>query len=335
MPATDPNVAAAIGSVRHDLPRLASAPGPIVVGCSGGADSVALLGLLTRAIGPGGRPLVAVHVDHGLRPESAADATHVARVCDRLGVAFVGRRLDLAEGAGLPARARHARYAALWEVADAQGATVLALGHTATDQAETILLHLCRGAGLDGLSGMRGLDAAPGRTTGRLWRPLLAFDRATVRRMCEALSLPFVDDPTNEDALRPRTRIRHQVLPQLRAIRKGVDLALARAARIVGEADDALAQLCTRELAARRRGAAGVTMTYATDGWADVPIAIRQRVLQRICADAGVATDRLPMRTIRSIDATLARGGGEAHSWDLHPNVRLMAVRAQLWLEGR
>lgn len=333
MPTADPDVADAIGRARRGLAALTHVPGGVVVACSGGADSIALLGIVAKALRREARPVTAVHVDHGLRPQSAAEARPVAAAAQALGVDFVGRTLSLSAGSGLAARARTARHEALWSVASQVGARILALGHTATDQAETVLLHLCRGAGLAGLAGMAELAAAIDAPDRHVWRPLLGFDRATTRAMCRAQGLAFVDDPTNDDATLPRTRIRHEVLPQLRAIRNGVDLAVARAARNVAEADAAIELMALRELTARRRGADDVTWRYRTDGWADVPVAIRRRMIQRVCIDAGVAVDGLAMRTLRSIDDAVRRGG-ERHSWDLHPRVRLCHVDGELWAQA-
>ncbi len=332
MPTADPDVADAIGRARRGLAALDHVSGGVVVACSGGADSVALLGIMAKALRGRGRAVTAVHVDHGLRPGSASEAEPVAVAAKTLGVDFVARTLSLAKGPGLPARARAARYDALWSVASEVGAPILALGHTATDQAETVLLHLCRGAGLAGLAGMAPLGPAIDRPAHWVWRPLLDFDRDTTRAMCRAQDLSFVDDPTNDDATLPRTRIRHEVLPQLRAIREGVDLAVARAARNVADADAAIEIMAARELTSRRTGADGVTSRYATHGWSDVPVAIRRRMIQRVCLDAGVPVDGLPMRTLAAIDEAVRRGG-EAHVWDLHPRVRLYHQDAALWAQ--
>jgi tRNA(Ile)-lysidine synthase len=224
----------------------------------------------------------------------------------------------------------------LWSVADEVGVEVVALAHTATDQAETMLLHLCRGAGLSGLSGMRPITPAVGRARGVVWRPLLHLDRAVARGVCVTLTLPFVDDPTNDDVAAPRTKIRHEVLPVLRTIRDGVDIAFARAAEAAAEADEALERWCDAQLRSRHvapSGADGVTTTWSTDDWSTMPVAIRLRLIRRMCTAAGVPVDGLAARTIRSIDATLCRTG-EAHAWDLHPGVRVEAHAGQLRLHA-
>jgi tRNA(Ile)-lysidine synthase len=176
------------------LARCTFPPAGTAVTCavSGGADSLALLVL---AVGAGCR-VTAVHVDHGLRAGSAAEADVVAAVARREGAAFRRVAVDVARGPNLEARARAARYACL-------PADVLT-GHTADDQAETIVLNLCRGAALDGLAGMR-VDR----------RPLLALRRAETAALCAAEALTPVEDASNVDPAFRRNRVRHEVLPLL------------------------------------------------------------------------------------------------------------------------
>jgi tRNA(Ile)-lysidine synthase len=173
----------------------AAAGTAVTCAVSGGADSLALLALATHA----GCRVTAVHVDHGLRPGSAAEAGVVRAAADRFGAAFRAERVTVAPGPNLEARARAARYKAL--PADAL------TGHTADDQAETVLLNLLRGAGLDGLAGMD-----PAR------RPLRRLRRNETRALCGALGLDPVADPTNDDPGLRRNRVRHELLPLLEAI---------------------------------------------------------------------------------------------------------------------
>ncbi len=175
---------------------------------SGGADSLALLVLAARA----GCHVTAVHVDHGLRAGSAAEAEVVRAAADRFGARFRAVRAAVAPGPNLEARARAARYAAL--PADAL------TGHTADDQAETVLLNLIRGAALDGLAGMD-----PAR------RPLRRLRRRETRALCAALGLDPVADPSNDDPAIRRNRVRHELLPLLDAIgSRDVVAVLARQA---------------------------------------------------------------------------------------------------------
>jgi hypoxanthine phosphoribosyltransferase len=168
------------------------APGQaLTVAVSGGPDSLALLALATAA----GCRVTAVHVDHGLRPGSAAEAEVVATAARRFGAAISSRAVVVEDGPNLEARARAARRAAL--PGDA------ATGHTMDDQAETVLANLLRGAGLDGLAAM-----VPGPR-----HPLLALRRSETHALCAALGLDVVVDPSNEDPRHLRNRVRHELLP--------------------------------------------------------------------------------------------------------------------------
>jgi hypoxanthine phosphoribosyltransferase len=202
---------------------------------SGGADSLALLVLATEA----GCEVTAVHVDHGLRPGSAADADRVSEVAARVGATFRAELVPVPDGPNLEARARRARYAVL-------PADVLT-GHTADDQAETVLLNLLRGAGLDGLAGY-----GPQR------RPLSALRRHETHALCAALGLDPVHDPTNDDPRFRRNRVRHELVPLLDAIaERDVAVVLARQAVVLRSDAELLDELAlavdpadARELAA-------------------------------------------------------------------------------------
>jgi len=177
---------------------------PVVVGCSGGADSLALLALAVD----GGLAPIAVHVDHGLRPGSDREAGNVAHAAARLGAGFDARRVTVAPGPNLEARARDVRYDALEAARAEHGATAVLVAHTADDQAETVVLNLLRGSGSAGLAGM------PTRR-GRVVRPLLGARRADVRAECARRQLTPWEDPSNDDLAFRRNWIRHEVLPLL------------------------------------------------------------------------------------------------------------------------
>jgi len=213
-----------VGLVEDLLTRCSFPPAGSRVTCavSGGADSLALLVLATAA----GAEVTAIHVDHGLRAGSAAEADRVAVAAERYGAAFRAVRVEVLPGPNLQARARAARYAAL-------PADVLT-GHTADDQAETVLLNLVRGAGRPGLAGMRW----------RQRRPLLDLRRRETEALCAAEGLDPLEDPTNRDPRHRRTRIRHEVLPLLADVAdRDVVAVLARQADIMGEESDLLDRL--------------------------------------------------------------------------------------------
>lgn len=198
---------------------LPAAGTPVTCAVSGGADSLALLVL---AVGAGCR-VTAVHVDHGLREGSAAEADVVRDAASRYGAEFRSERVDVAAGPNLEARARAARYAVL-------PAGVLT-GHTADDQAETVLLNLLRGAGVDGLAGMR---AGP-------QHPILALRRHETAKVCADEGLTPVSDPSNDDRAYRRNRVRHELLPLLDDI-AGRDVAalLARQAALLRDEAEVL-----------------------------------------------------------------------------------------------
>ncbi|MDH3303310.1 MAG: tRNA lysidine(34) synthetase TilS [Acidimicrobiia bacterium] len=170
------------------------APGTeVVCAVSGGADSLALLALA----GGAGLAVTAVHVDHGLRPGSAAEADVVAAAAERFGARFRSETVVVEPGSDLENRARQARHRVLGP--DAM------TGHTADDQAETVLINLLRGAGLDGIAAME-----PG-----FRHPILGLRRAETVALCAQLRLEPVDDPSNHDPRFVRNRIRHEALPLL------------------------------------------------------------------------------------------------------------------------
>jgi tRNA(Ile)-lysidine synthase len=205
------------------LARCAFPPRGTEVSCavSGGADSLALLVLAVEW----GCATTAVHVDHQLRPGSEAEADVVAELAARVGAGFRAERVAVAPGPNLEARARRARYAAL-------PADVLT-GHTADDQAETVLLNLLRGSGLEGLAGYD-----PTR------RPLRALRRRDTHKLCADLGIQPVNDPSNDDPRFRRNRVRHELLPVLDAIaERDVAAVLARQAEGLRSDAELLEQL--------------------------------------------------------------------------------------------
>ena len=209
---------------------------------SGGPDSVALLRVLLEL---GGEPTV-LHVDHGLRgDESREDAEFVRALCERLGVRYEVRRLQLAEGPNLQERARDERHRLAEEVADGLGLRTIAAGHTADDVAETVLMNLARGAGLRGLSGI-----PPVR--GRLVRPLIERTRLEVLDYLEGIGQPYRMDPTNLTGKYARNRVRLEVLPILEELHPGAARNLARGAALAREDLEALEGLADEVL--QRRG---------------------------------------------------------------------------------
>lgn len=320
MPPRHPDIAHALGPARAVLKdaRIADGVDPggrlgLLVGCSGGRDSVALLGLLALLAESDRLSLTVGHIDHGLRSASEREAALVEHLARQLGLPVLVRRLQLdALAPGLPARARDARHAALHQMRTELGLHRVALAHTATDQAETVLLHLSRGAGLRGLGGMRAVESGAA-----VVRPLLELARARTGPLCSRLGLAYVDDPSNDDLDHPRVRIRQEVLPRLAQGRGGVEDALAASALAAREAADALDVWIDREQRGRHRGGHRYDLTE----WRGLPRAVRLGWLQAIALHAGVPIDSLGRRSLRAIDRGLVAGG--AKGWGLAHSTRI------------
>lgn len=224
----------------------------VTCGLSGGADSTALVALAVAAR----CRVTAVHVHHGLRESADVDADVAREIAARLGVEFRTIRVAVDDGPNLEARARSARRAALGP--DAM------TGHTADDQAETLLLALLRGAGATGLGAI-----GPGRR-----HPILTLRRVETHALCEQLGLTFVDDPTNDDPRFRRNRIRHELLPLLDAIaERDVTTLLNRTADLL-RADDQFLDELAADIdptdAAALAGAPRVLAARAVREWLEV-----------------------------------------------------------------
>ena len=263
--------------IRHSLTRHfhPGVPGVVGVAVSGGSDSLALLYLLHDWQREGGPDVRAATVDHGLRPEAGAEAAEVARICAGLGIAHDTLTWRDWDGAGnLPDRARRARYALLTEWARGHGIADVAVGHTEDDLAETFLMRLARGAGVDGLAAMRDRWSQAGVT---LHRPLLALRRENLRDLLRARGVAWVEDPTNSDAAyeRARTRAALDALAPL-----GIDTAmLAATARKMAGARAALSHYAHGLAQDHVRIEAG-DVVIARAALRDMPDEAARRILQ-------------------------------------------------------
>jgi tRNA(Ile)-lysidine synthase len=261
---------------------------------SGGPDSLALLVLAVEA----GCDVTAIHVDHGLREGSAAEADVVARAADRFGAAFEARRVQVAAGPNVEARARAARYGAL--------PSDVLTGHTADDQAETVLLNLMRGAGLDGL---RGMSAER--------RPLLGLRRSETRELCRSLDLDPVVDPTNDDRSLRRNRVRHELLPLLD------DLAARDVVPIVARQSDLLAD----DAALLDALSEAIDPTDAK-ALRSAPVPLARRAMRRWLRCESDHEQHPP--DAATIERALAVARGDAASTDLGGGRRLVRSRGRL-----
>ena len=257
----------------------------VLVAVSGGADSVALLSILT-ALAPAWRlTLHALHVDHGLRPDSERDGEVVRALGARLGVPVAVERVQVGPGS-VEAAARAARYAALEAWADRLGAARIAIGHTVDDQAETVLMRVLGGAGV------RGLAAIP-PVRGRIIRPLIELRRQALREALAEAGLDWVEDPSNRDPKFLRNRIRHELLPLLAAsYHADVVPALAGVARLARESVQALDHAASLELARLAVVEAGA-LTLPRAALAALPPSIAAEALRQAAARFG---SRAPLR---------------------------------------
>ncbi len=259
------------GEVRASLDRYGLAAAPLVVAVSGGPDSVALLRALLQVRPGGAGPLVVAHLNHQLRGHEAdADEEFVRDLAATLpggaGVRWRPGRIDVAAraretGGNLEAVARRLRYEWLVAVAREEGAAAVATGHTADDQAETVLHRLLRGAGLAGLRGIAARrPLAPGV---ELVRPLLAVRRADVLAYLARLGQPYRQDRTNTDPRYTRTRIRRELLPLLaEQYNPAVADVLCRLAGQAAEAYRGTAARAAALLAEAERPRAGATLVF-------------------------------------------------------------------------
>jgi tRNA(Ile)-lysidine synthase len=216
---------------------------PVVVACSGGPDSLALLALAAEA----GLEPVAVHVDHGARAESAAEAEAVRGFAERLGTGFAAEAVAVVPGPNFEARARAARYEVLERARERLGATAVLVGHSRDDQAETVLLNVLRGAGVSGLAGMAA-------RRGTVVRPLLEVPRAELAAVCAGLGLCPLEDPMNADPAHRRVWLRREVIPALEAgAGRDLRVVLARQAAVARADSDLLDELAA-DLMARAGG---------------------------------------------------------------------------------
>jgi tRNA(Ile)-lysidine synthase len=251
-----------------------------LVAVSGGVDSMALAEAAARTK----QSFEVASLDHGLRAESAAEVELVRAWAQARGVAFHTRALGLPAGPGVEARARAARYAALHEIAHAAGLAAIATAHTATDQAETVVMRLTRGAAGRGAAGIQA------QRGDQIFRPLLFATRADTERYTQRRGLSCVADPMNDDASYLRVRVRHEVLPALeRAVGPHAVPALARFAHYAAEDDAWLQAEALQALERARLGDTAPQLDLLAVRAMGAPI--RRRVLAAWLSEQGLPLD--------------------------------------------
>ena len=287
----------------------------LIVALSGGPDSSALLLALVEGRARTGWQPHAVHVDHRISGErqrrtfreTAARAADLAQV--PLDIRFADALARAREQRiGIEAAAREVRYEALAAAARQLGASVVAAAHTRNDQAETVLLHIVRGAQLNGLAGMRPLASLPyaaGEPPLRLARPMLDLTRDDARAICAAWGFEPAEDPANNDPEPLRNRLRHQLLPRLRGLNPQLDAALARLAEGAAADRAFLDQAAAAALESLERDAAG---SWPRAELAALHPALRRRVLRLLAAGAGL---ELSAERTAAAERLLERDSGE------------------------
>lgn len=268
----------------------------VLCALSGGVDSVVLLHLLLQC----GVRVEAAHVEHGIRGESSRrDCRFVQELCGKWGVPLHVIHLDVPaqaakEGRGIEETARAMRYDFLWKTREARRLETLATAHHLNDQAETVLMHLIRGASPVGLSGMRERDGA-------LIRPLLPFSRAQIEQYAQENHLPHVEDETNADIAYTRNYIRHELIPCMEKLNPRAVEAVGRAAELARRQSDFVRQEALRVLRSRMYGAALADVS-------DLHPGLRSEVIAQYLRAQG--TPEFSAADIVRIESLLAGGVG-------------------------
>lgn len=322
-----PAVAAVRLAVRRGLADVE--PGSrVVVACSGGADSLALLAAAVFEGEKAGWHVIGATIDHGLQDGSAEHAERVVAQMVALGAAeTVGSRVQVVGGGlGPEAAARRARYAVLEEIGSRFEAATILLGHTRDDQAETVLLGLARGSGGRSLAGMR-------RTFDRCRRPLLDVSRDDTVTACQVEGITFWTDPHNADPRFTRSRVRTRVLPVLEdELGPGVAATLARTADQLRDDMDLLDDFAETALA-NMANMANLAGELPVDRLAAQPTPIRRRVLRLAALAAGAPSSELFYEHVLAMDALVTDWHGQ--KWiDLPGGLRCMRHDGVIILES-
>lgn len=262
-----------------DKKRLALPGQRLLVAVSGGADSVALLYLLAalaerRQLAG----LLAVYVDHGLRPtEVAAEKQLVAEHCQQLALPFFCRQVEVkARGESLEAVARCQRYQALAQVATAQQADAIAVAHTADDQAEELLLRLLRGSGRSGLSGMRS------SRHGQVIRPLLETAKEELVTYLRRYHISWCEDSSNQDLRFVRNQIRLQLLPELSKYNPNIKRSLQGTARLLQDEEELLATLVADTVELLQSSNEGEEISLSLGPFLQLHVALQRRLVEEV-----------------------------------------------------
>jgi len=265
---------------------------------SGGRDSVCLVHALLEVLGAD--RLEALHVNHGLRPAADEDERFCRDLCAALGVELQVERVAIPTAGNVEASAREARYEAAERVRRRLGLDVVATGHTAGDQVETILYRLVSSPGRRALLGMR-----PRRE--RIARPLLDTTREETRAYCEEAGLAWREDESNEDRALARNRLRLDIIPALRDIHPAADRNVLATAALLAEEHEVLEQAVDE--AVREAGAGGSPPSVEIARLARLPVAVRRLVLRRLAEQAAGGPVSLGADEVATLERLAGAGG--------------------------
>lgn len=316
---------------RHGL--IAEGDG-ILIGVSGGPDSVALLHLLAARASAGRLRLGVAHLDHGLRPESVRDAEFVRTMAVGLGLDVYVERVDVAgmqQRSHLPLEeaAREVRYGFFRKTAGRHGYAKVALGHHADDNAETLLLHLLRGSGRLGLGSIRAIRE------GVYIRPLIRATRSDIEQYLRIRKLPFLTDCTNTDTAILRNRIRHRLFPLLESdYQPGVRAILSRTAEVLADEEDWIEGLLRPFMARMTTGDRPGRLTIAAADFGQMPVAAARRIVRAAVRRVQGNLRRIGFAHVEQI-IHLSRRRGEAGPLHLPGDVRVRIEQDELVFERR
>lgn len=271
-----------IGSPRH-----------VMLGLSGGADSLALFHILHELKQHFEFRLSCVYVNHHLRKASDDEAAWLKILMGKMDTPFYVQDVIVPEEGNLEDQARWVRYQAFDRVMKQCGADILVLAHHADDQAETMLMRLMYGTGLKGLSAMRELN-------GHIWRPLLQVSRKDLEAFLKSKNQTWLSDESNQDYRFLRNAIRHRISPVLEELSPGVQMRMAQTARLLGDEEDAWRFFEEQWL--RKHASASPPLVFLrTASFGDQPLAFQRRLVRRLCEVYDIPLDREQTEILRSL----------------------------------